>query len=243
MKKIYLLVIALGFIGCKGTKTVINDSSLSPLDPSERVYIVSEETTIPVEAISVGTFEISDSGFTTDCSYNEQLAKAFGEARFVGANLISLTEVKNPDRRSSCFRLKGYFYRLDNQSTLDQYAKENESRNQSSLPSDADYALVNIYRPTSFIAPMIGYKIRLDDDTIIGRVRNGEKFTYKIKDFGPHKFWGKTEAQDSVIIDIQKGKEYYIRCGMKPGVVAGRPEIALIENHMGRSEFKSLPEK
>ena len=40
----------------------------------------------------------------------------------------------------------------------------------------------------NFTGSMIGFKVRLDDETVIGRVRNGEKFEYKIKGFGKHEF-------------------------------------------------------
>jgi hypothetical protein len=40
-----------------------------------------------------------------------------------------------------------------------------------------------------------------------------------------------------VLINIQKGEEYYVRCGIKMGVLMGRPEIYLIENSKGRKEY------
>ena len=54
-----------------------------------------------------------------------------------------------------------------------------------------------------------------------------QRFKYKIKDFGKHKFWGKTESQDSVVINIEKGQEYFVRCGIKMGVAVGKPEMHL----------------
>lgn len=43
----------------------------------------------------------------------------------------------------------------------------------------------------------------MDDETVIGRVRNGEKFEYKTSDFGNMSFGGKLN-KSSVIIDIKK---------------------------------------
>ncbi|MFC0682960.1 hypothetical protein ACFFGH_34460, partial [Lysobacter korlensis] len=63
---------------------------------------------------------------------------------------------------------------------------------------------------------------------------------FKTRDFGEHKFWGKTESQDSVVINVKKGQEYFIRCGIKMGVAVGKPEMYLIENHIGIKEYEEI---
>lgn len=66
-----------------------------------------------------------------------------------------------------------------------------------------DYAVIYFYRPKNYSGSFIGFKIRMDDETVIGRVRNGEKFEYKTSDFGNMSFGGKLN-KSSVIIDIKK---------------------------------------
>ena len=108
---------------------------------------------------------------------------------------------------------------------------------------DADYAVVYFYRPSNFTGSMIGYKVRMDEDSIIGRVRNGERFKYKITNFGKHEFWAKTESKTSVIIDVKKGQEYYVKCGINFGIAVGKPEMYLVENAIGISEYDSVKER
>lgn len=113
-------------------------------------------------------------------------------------------------------------------------------QNKSRLSSSADYAVVYFYRPKVYVGSLIGYKVRIDDETVIGRVRNGEKFEYKIKEFGKHKFWAKTESKTSVFIDVERGQEYFVRCGINMGIVVGKPEMFVVENELGISEFSEL---
>jgi hypothetical protein len=110
-----------------------------------------------------------------------------------------------------------------NSAALAQFSESRKLENKSSLPFDVDYAVVHFYRLKNFTGSMIGFKIRMDNETVIGRVRNGGKFEYKIKDFRKLEFWGKTESRTSVIIDIEKGKEYFVRCGINMGIAVGRP--------------------
>jgi hypothetical protein len=113
-------------------------------------------------------------------------------------------------------------------------------KNKSRIPEDSDYALVHFYRPTSGNGALLGYKIKDANDSIIGRLRNGEKFVYKVKKFGNQSFYGALETKEEVKINVEKGQEYFVRCSVNMGVIVGRPEINLIENHIGMKEFDEM---
>ena len=53
-------------------------------------------------------------------------------------------------------------------------------------------------------------------------------------------FYGALETKEEVKINIEKGKEYFVRCSVNMGVVLGRPEINLIENYIGMKEFDEM---
>ena len=99
---------------------------------------------------------------------------------------------------------------------------------------------MHFYRPSLGAGALLGYKIKNVNDSIVGRLRNGEKFIYKTKVFGEQSFYGTLETKEEVKINIEKGKEYFVRCSVNMGVVLGRPEINLIENYIGMKEFDEM---
>lgn len=224
-------------------RTKLSTEETKPLDSEIEVLIIKEYDEIPENSKFIGELKIGDSGFSTDCGYTKVISDAKATAKKSGANLIYLTEVKKPNFGSTCYRIKAKLYRNLNQEVISSFSEKRNIENKSRLPSDADYAVVYFYRPKNYYGSMIGFKIRMDDETVIGRVRNGEKFEYRIKDFGEHKFWGKTESKSSVIIDVKKGQEYFVRCGINMGIAVGKPEIYLVENDLGISEYESLVDK
>lgn len=242
MKKTYFFVLVILLASCTSTKSTLVNSNLKALEPNDQVYILPEDEAISKGSELIGNFKVVDGGLTTDCSFNEQLFKAKNEARKAGANLLVIEQLKYPDGWSTCFRIKGKLYYESDKDLLHNYDEAITNKNKSNLDKNANYAMIYAYRPSGSLGGLIGYKIRMDDETVIGRVRNGERFKYLISDFGEHTFWGKTESRDSVVINIEKGKEYYIRCGMKMGVFAARPEIAVIENRIGRNEWNEMSE-
>lgn len=240
-KTLILLIFGITIVACspKIRSNLVN-TTFSPLETGEEIILLDETEKVPQNSTFIGDLKIGDSGFSTDCGYNTVIENAKENAQKSGANIIELTEVKEPNFGSTCYRIKAKLYRNTDQEAIAGLITKRNFRNKSRLPENADYAVIYFYRPKNFQGSMIGYKIRLDDETEIGRVRNGEKFEFKTKDFGEHKFWGKTESQDSVVINVQKGQEYFIRCGIKMGAVVGKPEMYLIENHIGISEYEEM---
>lgn len=66
-----------------------------------------------------------------------------------------------------------------------------------------------------------------------------KKFENKITEFGKHVFWGKTITKASVIIDVQRRARIFCGYGLNMGVTIGRPEMCVIENTVGISEYGS----
>lgn len=243
MKNIILisLLIAIFLQSCSPKiRTNLSPQTFNSLATETEILVLNNKDVIPEDSKPVGYIKISDSGFSTDCDYEEVINNAKEIARKSGANLILLTEIKRPSSLSSCYRIKAKLYRNLNPKDLTSLAVKINLANKSRLPADADYAMVYFYRPPAYSGSAIGFKIRLDDETIIGRVRNGEKFAYKITDFGEHQFWGRTETESVVNINVEKGQEYFVRCGITYGVVVGRPAITIIENQVGITEYEEM---
>ncbi|MDR2037644.1 MAG: DUF2846 domain-containing protein [Bacteroidales bacterium] len=102
-----------------------------------------------------------------------------------------------------------------------------------------DYALLHIYRKGAMAGAAIGYDVYLDDENLF-RAKNNSKTTIKVTKEGMNTLRAKTETKVEIPIDIQFGREYYIRCGMKMGAFVGRPDIELVDNHTGITEFEKI---
>lgn len=242
MKKLFL-IIALGILlqSCSPRiNSHLSGIHYSPIDHKNDIYVMEVDEKIPEDSQFIGDLKIGDSGFSNNCGYSKVIEEAKKMARVSGANIILLTKVKKPNLGSTCYRIKAKMYRNLEESVLVEIERNIYLKNKSRLPDNADYAVVHFYRPRYFTGSAIGYKIKHNDKNSIGRIRNGSYFEYKIKDFGEHKFIAKTEAETSVTLNIEKGKEYFIRCGIKMGVIVARPEMYKIENRIAIDELKEM---
>lgn len=246
-KSVFVVLFLIILIGIACTPKITSnliEKDLDPIPEDAEIYILQEEDDeIYYNLKFVGELKIGDSGFSTKCGYDIVLEKARLTARKSGANIIRITEIKKPGFASSCYRIKGKMYRSMDEQALNSISALYEETNKSRLPADADYAVVYFYRIKSSQGALIGYKIRNEEDEIIGRVRNGEKFEYRTKEFGPYEFTAKTENPTKITIDIEQGQEYFVSCGIKPGVLVGMPTLSLIENSLGMKEYESIEVK
>lgn len=239
--QILFIALGLGLVSCSPkVRSNISNTSYSQLESIDEVIVLDKGEEVPEQSIFIGDLKIGDSGFSTNCGYNIVMLNARQTAQKSGANIIEITDIKKPNLLSSCYRIKGKLYRNMDDEKLSDLVETRTRRNKSRLPENADYAMVYFYRPSNFQSSMIGFKIRKEDGTIIGRVRNGEKFSYKVTSFGPQEFKARTESETAVMLDIQPGEEYFVRCSLKYGVAVGRPQLDIIENYIGIQEYDEM---
>lgn len=242
MKRIFFLLTIVLSVSCATRiSTNLATKKYEKLAEENQIIVLEKNDVLPEESEFIGDVKIGDSGFTTDCGYNKVVADATNAARNAGGNILQITEVKKPSvLGSTCYRIRAKIYRNLNTENLSDIAEKRNEKNKSRLPEDSDYALIHFYRPTLGAGALLGYKIKDENDSIIGRLRNGEKFVFKTKNFGTHRFYGALETKEEIIINIEKGKEYFVRCSVNMGIMLGRPEINLIENYIGQKEFDEM---
>lgn len=242
MKKILLSGTIILFISCATSiSTKLANQSYQKLNEEEKIFVLEKIENLPINSEYIGDIKIGDSGFTTDCGYNKVITDATNSARNAGANIIQITEIKEPSvLGSSCYRIKAKIYRNLDSESLSSITNKRDVKNKSRLPENSDYALIHFYRPSLGAGALLGYKIKDVNDSIVGRLRNGEKFIYKTKKFGNQSFFGTLETKEEIKINIEKGKEYFVRCSVNMGVVLGRPEIHSIENYIGMKEYDEI---
>lgn len=104
----------------------------------------------------------------------------------------------------------------------------------------SNYALLYIYRPKKFRGKFDGYNLYIDDanatQQFVGKMKNNTLIIVKIKELGQIKVWGKAEIVDGVTINAKRGRIYYVKCAVKFGVVAARPNIAIVSKEEAISD-------
>lgn len=244
MKKLFVLPAFILFISCATTvSTQLAGNNFSTLSDKDAVVVISENETLPENSEFIGDITIGDSGFTIECGYIKVIENATASAKKAGANIIQIVELKEPSfLGSTCYRLQAKIYRNFNAEAIAGILESKIKQNKSRLPEDSDYALIHFYRPKISVGVLgsFGYKIKDRNDSILGRLRGGEKFIIKTKEFGDQSFFAALETTEEIKIKVEKGKEYFVRCGAIPGIITTRPQLTITENQIGQKEFEAM---
>lgn len=184
----------------------------------------------PPEGKLLGTVRLGDSGFSTNCTYNDAIEKARITASKNGGNLLRLIEHKKPNFGSSCDRVTAEIYRV---------AESYLTKKDQNTLGDVEYALLHIYRPKEFRGSAIKYNVHFGD-SLIARVSNNFRTTVRLDKEGPNIIWSRTESRMEIPVEVEFGKEYYLRCTVDYGAMVGRPDFQLVNKEIGEPEFKSI---
>jgi hypothetical protein len=110
---------------------------------------------------------------------------------------------------------------------------------EENLRPDGNSALLHFYRPKSMVGAAISYNVKMDDEQLF-RAKNNSRQTVRVTRVGLQTIRAKTESKSEIRIDIEPGREYYIRCDMKMGAFVGRPSIKLMDNITGKAEYDAV---
>ncbi|WP_018628021.1 DUF2846 domain-containing protein [Niabella aurantiaca] len=207
-------------------------------DTANEILVFEVNKKIPATAKTIGQFKIGDKGFTTDCQYQRVIEKAQEKARKAGGNAIQITELKEPDIWSSCYRIRGNILFIEDIDSLSQVTAAVVS---TPVPGSdtATYATIYFYRPKNFTGSAIGYNINLDD-SVVWRAVNNSRYEIRVYKEGKQKIWAKTEAKAIIPLSIQFGRSYYIKCSIAMGMWVGQPSLDLIDPEQGRPEYERV---
>jgi hypothetical protein len=123
MRKIILSILFLTLVSCGASITSNFTTKLQPISMEQKVVILDIKHIVPLTAKKIGYASFGDTGFSTNCDYNSNLASAREIARKNGANLVKVTEKKDPTFfGSTCYRIKVDFYSYEGDvNQLNQY--------------------------------------------------------------------------------------------------------------------------
>ncbi len=119
MKRVFLLSIILPIVSCSPRVITSISSPLEPLDDGQPVVVIDDRSVQLQHALYVGSVEILDSGFSTNCGYDRVVELAKVEVRKAGGNYLVINEHRQPDLLSSCHRIAATIMRVDFPGTTD----------------------------------------------------------------------------------------------------------------------------
>lgn len=113
MKKIILYFITLMVLGCSPKLKSIILNPQPALQDDELVVVLRINDDQNIEGVLVGEVKATDGGFSSNCTYYENVINLKQLARQNGANVVKITQHKTPDKWSSCHRLLAKIYKVD----------------------------------------------------------------------------------------------------------------------------------
>jgi hypothetical protein len=83
------------------------------------------------------------------------------------------------------------------------------------------------YRTGGFVGAAISCNVR-ENDALIGGLSGGKYFVVQAQP-GKHTYTTKSEAKDTLNMEVESGETYYVRCTIGAGVMAGRPNLSPVD--------------
>ena len=98
--------------------------------------------------------------------------------------------------------------------------------------------LVVFYRSKKFSGGAIKFTVK-DNRGEYGQLTNGS-IIYVTVEPGSNTFWSQVISSDSITIEAEEGKIYYVKGTVKMGAIAGRPKFNLVNESKALKELKKL---
>ncbi len=86
---------------------------------------------------------------------------------------------------------------------------------------------VVFYRTGGLMGAAISCNVR-EDGAMVGALSGGKYFVVNFEP-GKRVFTTKSEAKDTLNMEIESGETYYVRCTIGAGVMAGRPNLSPVD--------------
>ncbi len=229
MKRIltYLFISTLILLpSCTPLVTTNLEQSIPHSGTDESIKVFGLNSEIPVDAEVLGTIKIGDTGFTAtkNCTFQDVLNSAKGEAKKVGGNAIKIID-HIPPGTSTCHRITAKILRLCD-------IKPSIYQEVGSLSSN--YAILNIFCEPDTIK--IDYDLHLGD-SVICSINNNLKTTIAVRKRGLNTIWAQVDKRTEIQINIEFGKAYYLKCDLLSVDTGKQPSIELVDPKDGDHMF------
>ena len=235
MKKSWWLLLAALSLVCSCAQRIkmqVSNPGYQTDSVTTPVRVLSLNDTVPAEAVLIGTLKIGDNGFSKSGNLDTTLRLAREQAAKAGGNLVKITWHKAPSFASSCHRIKADIYRMDSPVPVE-----------TSVMFDSVHyrngeSVLHFFRKAP-LGAWVGYNVKVND-SVVTRARNNWAEELVIPATGEITLSATTESTSSLILNLQPGYHYYIRCGMKYGALVGRPKLEIVEPSVAKAEIEAI---
>lgn len=243
MKRLLFLTLPFLFFACAiPVRTSIVQTDLQPISPTDELIIVNEYENIPEGSELVGHVEAGGHNLGSGCTEQATMDELKTIARQQGANVLKIIATRNAVSESTfnCLVFSAGLYHNDSAEAIARYHAEHEALNASTLPEDADYALVHVYSSVVVGPGTWALKTNFyNNGARITRLRVGDRFTYQTTNLGLQGF-GMGGPSNDVIFQVEAGQEYYLRLGAGRRNGGLSTTLHLVDNVVGREETKGI---
>lgn len=106
-----ILIFTATLVGCTLKKQVSVKQYYPPTE--DNIPIIQTNQTLPQNIYRIGSIVVGENGLTPDskCTYEACMQVIEEESRKVGAQLVYLVKVKEPDSNSTCYNITAELYR------------------------------------------------------------------------------------------------------------------------------------
>ncbi len=112
MKYFSRIIVFLILTACSPKLKSTITQSFPSLSENELIVVLDIADDQEIETEKIGELKATDGGLSANCTYYENVQNLKKMAREAGANLIRITNQKNPDKWSSCHRLWAEAFRV-----------------------------------------------------------------------------------------------------------------------------------
>ncbi|MBN9482646.1 MAG: hypothetical protein BGO70_07220 [Bacteroidetes bacterium 43-93] len=231
MNRIILLLLLVSF-------TV---SSNAQKKKDDHVLVCEENVPVPEGAKYIGKVKVNNR-FMPQYSEEVVMKTAIEKVLNRHGNVLKIKKInKSHSPFKNDYSIWGEIYHVDDIEIAKASIKNVPDTITPHLISDtAKYALLFVYRPLSFIAQLINYKLHLGDKEIF-TAKNGSYDTIKVFKEGPANIWATIETRSEQQLEISFGKVYFIKCEIENGVVAPSPRLTVMKNlFRGYTEYQQV---
>jgi hypothetical protein len=103
-------------------------------------------------------------------------------------------------------------------------AEQREERRGPDVPPPPPGMGQVVFYRTSSMGMLVSCRVR-EGDTVVNRLPPGKYFIHQTTP-GAHEYNVRSEARDSLRIEVEEGETQYVRCAIGMGIGVGRPNIS-----------------
>jgi hypothetical protein len=231
MKKLFPVIIMMATLcySCSPRITTYTHKINAKTTPVKDIKVYDLSTQEPDKYEVLGAVKIKGRGWL-NCEYKSVVNKAKLEAQKIGGNSIVITNHFKPDEYNTCHRI--------NAKITDTNSNGIKDMKLTDIPDSANYSVIHLYRPPGRGA-IVTYQVNLGDNAL-WRIRHNSYNSVNVENINDSILWAQTEVKVETPIKIEKGKEYFVKCGVSTGIFFGRPHMEVVNNNIGYFEYKKI---